>query len=31
VGPLVALGHSDGYYGHQDWWWSMSWSLGYSR
>jgi Tol biopolymer transport system component len=28
VGPLVALGHSDGYYGHQDWWATMSWSRG---
>ena len=31
AGPLLSLGHSDGYYGHQDWWSTMSWSLGYSR
>ena len=30
VGPLLALGHQDGYYGHQNWWatLSMTWSLG---
>jgi hypothetical protein len=27
TGPLVSLGYSLGYYGHQDWWQSMTWSL----
>ena len=27
VGPLLSLGYSLGYYGHQNWWGSMSWSL----
>jgi hypothetical protein len=27
VGPLLGLGYSLGFYGHQDWWQSMSWSL----
>ena len=27
VGPLLALGSSLGYYGHQDWWATMAWSL----
>ena len=26
-GPLISLGYSLGYYGHQDWWQSMTWSL----
>jgi hypothetical protein len=28
VGPLVSIGYSLGYYGHQDWWQFMDWSLG---
>jgi hypothetical protein len=28
TGPLLSLGYSLGYYGHQDWWQSMDWSLG---
>jgi hypothetical protein len=27
-GPLLSLGYLIGYYGHQDWWQSMDWSLG---
>jgi dipeptidyl aminopeptidase/acylaminoacyl peptidase len=27
TGPLLSLGYSLGYYGHQDWWQSMKWSL----
>jgi hypothetical protein len=27
TGPLLSLGYSLGYYGHQDWWQSMDWSL----
>jgi hypothetical protein len=27
AGPLVDLGHEDGYYGHQNWWATMRWSL----
>jgi hypothetical protein len=27
VGPLLALGHQLGYYGHQDWWSVADWSL----
>ena len=30
VGPLLSLGYSLGYYGHQDWWQSMRWSLAVS-
>jgi WD40-like Beta Propeller Repeat len=29
-GPLLSLGSSLGYYGHQNWWQSMSWSLAVS-
>ncbi len=28
VGPLLSLGYQLGYYGHEDWWTTMSWSLG---
>ena len=28
TGPLLSLGYSLGYYGHQDWWQTMDWSLG---
>jgi hypothetical protein len=31
VGPLLSLGYSLGYYGHEDWWQSMSWSLASPR
>jgi hypothetical protein len=31
LGPLLSLGYSLGYYGHQDWWQTMDWSLGISR
>jgi len=27
TGPLLSLGYQLGYYGHQDWWATMSWSL----
>jgi hypothetical protein len=27
VGPLLSLGHELGYYGHTNWWASMTWSL----
>lgn len=27
AGPLLSLGYSLGYYGHQDWWQTMGWSL----
>jgi hypothetical protein len=27
AGPLLSLGYSLGYYGHQDWWQTMEWSL----
>ena len=27
VGPLLSLGHQDGYYGHQHWWSYATWSL----
>jgi WD40-like Beta Propeller Repeat len=30
-GPLLALGASLGYYGHQDWWQRMRWSLSATR
>lgn len=30
LGPLLSLGYQLGYYGHDDWWQSMSWSLGES-
>jgi hypothetical protein len=26
-GPLLSLGHQDGYYGHQQWWSHATWSL----
>ncbi len=28
VGPLLSLGYSPGYYGHQDWWTTVAWSTG---
>jgi hypothetical protein len=28
VGPLLSLGYSLGYYGHQDWWSTVRWSAG---
>ena len=31
LGPLLTLGYSLGYYGHQDWWQTMDWSLATSR
>jgi hypothetical protein len=31
LGPLLSLGYSLGYYGHQDWWQTMDWSLGVRR
>jgi hypothetical protein len=31
IGPLVSLLSSLGYYGHQDWWASMDWSLGFKQ
>lgn len=30
-GPLLSLGYSLGFYGHQDWWQSMDWSLAAPR
>jgi WD40 repeat protein len=27
-GPLLSLGYSLGYYGHQDWWSGVAWSRG---
>jgi WD40 repeat protein len=31
LGPLLSLRHSLGWYGHQDWWQTMDWSLGVRR
>ncbi len=31
VGPLLSLGHQDGYYGHQQWWSHATWSLAASN
>ena len=28
VGPVLSLGYSLGYYGHQNWWQTVDWSLG---
>jgi hypothetical protein len=31
TGPIAALGSSPGYYGHRDWWATMSWSVGFTQ
>ena len=31
VGPLLSLGYQSGFYGHQDWWATASWSEGARR